>query len=47
VDEAQSGGPTWWRAASRGGADHHGDGTKLIMNCIYEYKYTKYLIEHK
>jgi hypothetical protein len=31
----------------RGGADHHANGTELIMYCVYEYKYTKYLIEHK
>jgi hypothetical protein len=44
---AGGGGPTWRRADGRGRANHHGDGTELIMYYIYEYKYTKYLIEHK
>jgi hypothetical protein len=40
----------WWAHVAefgRGGTDHHADGTELIMYCVYEYKYTKYLIEHK
>jgi hypothetical protein len=41
------GGPTWRRAADRGGDDHHADMTELIMYCVYEYKYTKYLVKHK
>jgi hypothetical protein len=41
-----------WRShvaegSRQGEADHHADWTELIMYCIYEYKYTKYLIEHK
>jgi hypothetical protein len=40
------GGPTWRRAVDRGGVDHHAEWTELIMYCIYEYKYTKYLIDH-
>jgi hypothetical protein len=47
VEEVWGGGPTWRRVPGRGGADHHADGTELIMYYIYEYKYTKYLIEQK
>jgi hypothetical protein len=31
MEEAWCGGHTWRRAAGRGGADHHADGTELII----------------
>jgi hypothetical protein len=47
MEEAWGGGGPRGGGQPVGGVDHHADVTELIMYCIYEYKYTKYLIEHK